>query len=246
MVFVASASSLSAANTKITVWSDNFDDGNLDGWEIIGHDWISGTSYNLWTGNASVVNNQLWINGSGSLYTVAGYPSSVTHGKWSFDINFKNMVRVSFASNNNVTDYTLSSGSDFTLLLSDDSLQLTKRSDGNEQYLGLVSAAGISEYWQHVDITKDISNRILVYVNDTLQFNVTDDEVSKSLHFKLISNWVAGLDNVTVSDLEIVTPTTTTSIPISTTTTNSSPSWPLILVLIALTTLIYRKKLNKI
>ncbi|MHA1946262.1 MAG: hypothetical protein ACXAC6_07200 [Candidatus Hodarchaeales archaeon] len=246
VIVVASASSLSSANTNTIVWSDNFDDGNLDGWEIIGHEWITPASYDLWTGNASAANNELWINGSGDFQTTAGYPSSITHGTWTFDVIAKNFVWVSFASNNYVTNYSTSIGSDYTLVISYDSLQLWKRVDGVGTTLYSKAISGIAGHWQHVNITKDMSNRILVSINGTLRVNVTDDSLATSLHFKLITKEVAGLDNVTVSDFTSPTTTETTVADTTTTTTaKSSPSWTPTLVLLSLTALpIFRKRMK--
>ncbi|MHA2176335.1 MAG: hypothetical protein ACXABI_16045 [Candidatus Hodarchaeales archaeon] len=221
IILVASASSFSAANTNTTVWSDNFNDKNLDGWEIVGHDWTNyPPSYDLWTGNASAANNELWINGSApDFYTVVGYPSSVTHGTWSFDVIAKNTARISFVSNNNVSTYTPTAGSHYTLFISSymgGVLELWKTIGGTTTNLESVNVTGISGHWQHVDITKDTSNLISVYINGTLQFTVTDDTVTKSFHFKFISNTISGLDNVTVSDTVDIEPPTTKSGSLST------------------------------
>ncbi|MHA2224915.1 MAG: hypothetical protein ACXAC8_06910 [Candidatus Hodarchaeales archaeon] len=209
IISIISVSNLSVAKTNTTVWSDDFNEGNIDGWEIIGHDWTNyPPSYDLWTGNASVANNELWINGSENLYTVVGYPSSVTHGTWSFDVIAKNTARISFASNTNVSTYTPTAGSHYTLFISSylgGVLELWKTINGNTTNLESVNITGISGHWQHVDITKDKSNIISIYINRTLQFTIVDDSVTKSFHFKFFANTVAGLDNVTVSNTVDIT-----------------------------------------
>ena len=65
VILITSASSISSANVNSLIWSDNFSDGDLTGWNIVGHHWTE-SSYVFWAGNASAANNEIWINGSGT------------------------------------------------------------------------------------------------------------------------------------------------------------------------------------
>jgi hypothetical protein len=160
-----------------------------------------------------------------------------------------NTARVVFASDSYSANYSLSTGNDYILFISSTSLQLSKRSGGIETTLKAESISGLSGNWQHIDITKDASDQILVKINGMLHFNVTDSNVIDSVLFKLVTNEKTGLDNVTVTDS--VDTTTTTTPTTTTTTTSSTPGFDsvtAIIFLISSTTLIgflrHRKKIK--
>jgi hypothetical protein len=72
------------------VWSDNFDDGDLNGWTVYGFNFTSETdTLEIWDGGASVDDGQLVIGGDkrgdDEKWTILGHESTLEYGKWSFD-----------------------------------------------------------------------------------------------------------------------------------------------------------------
>ena len=99
---VFSPTPVSAAIT----WSDDFNDGNYDGWTIKGlYGPIDGESIS-WSdtaGKAEIVNDELRFTGQQLFrnFTYAVHESSVAYGNWSFDVT----VRPIFGSSNHTHIY---------------------------------------------------------------------------------------------------------------------------------------------
>ena len=68
LLFICLYSSWNAVQAEV-VWSDDFNDGDYDGWGIQ-------------RGNWSADNNYLRISNEGDIY----HPSAVSKGTWSFDV----------------------------------------------------------------------------------------------------------------------------------------------------------------
>ncbi|MHA1976245.1 MAG: Heimdall-CTERM domain-containing surface protein [Candidatus Hodarchaeales archaeon] len=228
-IFLMMLTTLVAGESVTAVLSDNFDDGNYDGWTIIGHDWTSWPgSFKTWVGNASVVNGELWMNGSAPyLFTLAEYPTTVTHGSWSFDMFTTQIARVAFVSDISVATFDPENGTGsntYYLTINGNYLILEKSEQSLETDLALKYISGISGHWQHIEITRDMSNQILVYINGTLQINATDynNPHTTSVSFKFNTESYARFDNITVSEFVDSTTTTTTTTTATTTTTTKT------------------------
>ena len=65
----------------------------------------------------------------------------------------------------------------------------------------------VMDGWQHVDITRDATGLIRVYINQTLRIETVDNRIPSSNYFHLLSGPGEGLDNIIVSDSVDITPT---------------------------------------
>jgi hypothetical protein len=220
-------------------WAEDFDDGDLTDWEIVGHDWRTGNLLKTQAGNASIVNGELWTNGSNpDVFTLAGYPNSINYGEWKFSMLTTQTARVSFASDIPKINLTAEEADDlvpkkngYYLILSITGFELKREGATLANY----EVLGITGNWQHIVITRDLSDRITVSINGTVQLNVTDSNGPQVSHyFKLITDTDARLDNVIVTKAEPDTDAT------------QAPGFefiPLLLSLfVATTAIIYRKR----
>ncbi|MFW9846175.1 MAG: hypothetical protein ACFFD6_05480 [Candidatus Thorarchaeota archaeon] len=174
------------------VWSDDFEDGNLDGWT---------SGFDVF----SVVDGVLRCEPpEGYMYPI-GHSSSVASGTWSFDIYHKNMdtQEVTFI------DSDAEDGTYF-LRLSGTSIYLGSEIGGFADAIDNhdQEVAG----WQSIDVTRSASGEFNVWVNGTHIMQGVDTGLS------LCDRLVVGMrnggcfDNVTVSNtVDIVSPTTTST-----------------------------------
>jgi hypothetical protein len=172
------------------VWSDNFDDGNYDGWTVL-------------NGTFTAADHTLRSIGGGGLIV---HTSSVTVGTWSFDIMGVNDTDVGFMST-----YPLP----ITTMIC---LELGQyHSRGNVMELNSYSGGwstlgtynfGVTTGWQHINITRDSDGRIYLYHNGTLIMNGVSSVTGSgyfwvcfSLSSQLtIGNTEGAIDNIVVSD----------------------------------------------
>jgi len=198
------------------VWSDNFDDGNLDGWTV------SGTSYypqlTPATGNYTLVNKTLQgypLIGSGVWhYTLVSHPLLIDSGTYSLDISDEGntpnfLMDLELADTNSYSDpnYPNRRGYDFTMIftgryiISVEGPEIPNKGevlkDGNLPY----RPTG----WTHIDVTRTANGLWSFYVNGAPVFNFTDDSY-KPKYFSLLLRSGMTYDNVVVSDTIYVPP----------------------------------------
>ncbi|MHA1960609.1 MAG: hypothetical protein ACW99U_10270 [Candidatus Thorarchaeota archaeon] len=205
------------------VWSDNFDDGNYDGWTMCEN---PGFPFNA--SNWSAANNYLQIDQED--WGLISYPSNVAYGTWSFDFKFneteverrKFQMRIFFISNdiNNVT--SVGDNDDLSCYYFDFNVLTTSSTDF---YLSLEKWHGafntiIDQYntpvpvagWHHIDVTRNTTGWFSVYHNGSLVLQGLDTELTTSELFVLsFEDWQI-IDNIVVRD-DIPETTTTTPPP---------------------------------
>lgn len=204
------------------VWSDDFDDGNHDGWTVK-------------EGEFSATNHVLEITNA-EVYNLIYHESSVVVGTWSFD------MRVGESTWSNTFAFMASNlwlgtfGTEefwffedgYYLTFGRDPIRFTfaKFQDGtgldwatSYAYIPLAGASG----WQHIDITRNNAGEMHIYINGTLRIQVNDTDISTSefvcFHGRGVEGHNIALDNMSVSDTIDITPTTTTTTDTTTETT---------------------------
>jgi len=196
------------------VWADDFNDGNYSDWTII-YGAFSTDNYML----QSLV-AQSCIN----------HPSSVIIGTWSFDFifsgRFSSGANIGFACEEvvlyPVTGYVLKVGrSAFELVV------------WNQSYDWIIGAYYPSSHidgQQQVDITREETGLIRVFINGTLRIEAVDNTLTISNFFHFFCGPDEALDNIVVSDTIDVTPSTCTNpgIPIP----PQIPGFPLVAIFI--------------
>lgn len=192
---------LEASLTQI--WSDDFNDGNTDGWDIMGFN----STHDL-PGNITADDNTLRAYGDGVLH-YASHPSTQANGTWSFDVDCAQTLTdhfyVAFVSG--ISDQ-LSDGLPYEygiMIVTGEwgmwntSFQLYKR------YAGQDEIANICRYdpfdvsgWYHIDITRDLFGNFAVYFNGSLEMRGHDYEYTRSDRFAFYTLAGPAIDNVAV------------------------------------------------
>jgi hypothetical protein len=198
------------ASRGAVVWSDDFDDGDYDGWSICSNtvinppsDW-SAANYHL----------QVLQGDSGTI----SHPSNVAYGTWSFDfkangtqVTMGQGLSIGFISNdiNNVTDVAdpedwscyglkiraaiVTEGQKFYLSLTKWYRGVFTILDDTDSYLPVVGC-------HHIDVSRTIEGLFHVYVNGSLVMQGEDNEMTTSKLFVVsLADWNM-IDNVVVDD----------------------------------------------
>lgn len=234
LIFVLSLFPQSAA---AVVWSDNFDDGNYDGWTVEQGNWIVSdgtlmTPVEDWEGYA----RRIW------------HTSSQVVGTWSFDAFHPNSTFISyesiflFVANGSYINGTSPPDTykGYGVRFFWDSIYLVRMDDGDITSLGFLIREDYPGTWTHIDVTRNSTGGINVYINATSStdthvpttavpdLTAVDTVHSYSEKF-LITDQPAGnfrADNITVDDeIWITPPVPTTSTP-TTSTPTTTPTSP--------------------
>jgi hypothetical protein len=221
------------------IWSDDFNDGNYDGWTVGVGDWrVTDGELESYYVDVQSFPARIW------------HDSSVVEGTWSFD--FTTAVDYSVFEHNflfmgNGTDATVTYDG-YGIRVVEDNVMLLKFNDGSTVPLFMATIDDMDS-WAHVDITRSSSTgEIYVYVNATsslaepdISYVDTDYDYSESF---VITHNKEGFrfDNIVVNDEILIDPiilttsttTTTNSLftyPTTTTTTGTGGEMPTMLII---------------
>lgn len=208
------------------VWSDDFNDGNLDGWTTFGVIW-SGESATEVPANYSLEDNNLRYTGEFSTYTY--HASTASSGHWSFDVdcvdNEDHHFYIAFISDGvlDPDDVPDSVPAEYGLMIitgpladSNPEFRLYRRmagSTGLGQTIGSYSAS-TSSGWYHIDISRVEPGDFDIYINGTHRFDGRSITPVTSAYFAFYGSAGPAIDNVVVDDEPIPDPTTTTNGPL--------------------------------
>jgi hypothetical protein len=211
------------------VWSDNFDDGNYDGWTILGYN----STIDPVAGNFSATSGMLTSLDDDA--NIARHDSTTSVGTWSFDLFVPHetdglgAIDVMFMSNGTRPYPEYSS-----MTVSFEAWYDHNRFDlwelrGNHQGVLLdyyIPSGGIEGWW-HVDVSRSSDGHYWGYLNGTLIMDTINNDVTSSDYFEFFSWNVTGaaIDNIVVNDTVTTPPPTTTP-----TATAPPPNMPYILI----------------
>ena len=203
------------------VWSDNFNDGDLDGWKISGASYAGRTEQSLVVakGNCTIADGTIRETSTPKMsgYTYVAHPNGVNKGTWSFDVYYNkggvfNGVPVifDFVDKDEITKaewmqwhgYEIRGSESGTL-----SMSRMDRAMGNPTLYGNYtnSFKATMDQWHHFDITYNGIGRFMIYVDNQLCLDLIDTRMT---NFEYIGFWLQpgpAIDNVVVSD-EILVP----------------------------------------
>jgi hypothetical protein len=216
--------SVCTTTTNATVvWSDDFNDGNYDGWTICNNTILENGGYGLANSNWSAVDNCLQVNHED--YGIITHPSDVAYGKWSFDFRANESqvyegqsALIEFIANNEIlsTDnwndpvsyyirYMVFAGPEedknFTL-------QLRKWYDGVATTIDTYQTPVVTG-WHHFDVTRNTTGWFSVYLNGSPVLEGEDTDITTSELFWLWFEKGQMIDNIVVDDDWNFTTTTT-------------------------------------
>ncbi|MFX1261316.1 MAG: hypothetical protein ACFFAZ_04450 [Promethearchaeota archaeon] len=214
------------AGRSALVWSDDFDDGNYDGWTIVEntalYDWATEDGYFGFRGsNWSAANNYLELNDTiePAIWGAISHPSDVAYGTWSFDMKLNvtqlnGPIALFLFISNDMHD------------LDDENERITacvhfRTIEGADDAVGLslrkvITGVGttIADYetripaaaWHHIDVTRDGSGLFTVYLNGSLVMQGIDTDIGTSEILWLWFKKGQMVDNVVVSDTVDIAP----------------------------------------
>jgi len=177
------------------VWSDNFDDGNYDGWYVV-------------NGTFSAIDHTLKPVLGDNQYLWIAHFSTVSNGTWSFDVLVGEGTAIWLMYDQGVQglDVSIYSRSDGThLRLNNENYNVTGEYGGANVTGEYIFNGGISS-WQHIDVTRNLDGRTCVYLNGTLCIDVVDHVVRKSRSFWYYPYREAAIDNIVVSNTVDIQP----------------------------------------
>jgi hypothetical protein len=213
-MFVLCISVCTTTSSASTVWEDNFDDGNYDGWTIRGYE--NATSQVLIEGNFSATSDKLTVLDDD--INVARHDSPTSVGTWSFDmfvpadVDGHGVIDVMFMSNGSRPIAFAS------MFVSVEAYYDQNRFDiwemrGADGVLFDTWSPGLPG-WHHIDVSRSDNGRFRVWFNGTIRSDFVSNDVTSSTYFEFFCANASGaaIDNIVVDDdPEKIAPLTTTN-----------------------------------
>ncbi len=198
------------------VWSEDFDDGDIDGWTIV-------------QGNFSVEDGTLrsiveeFHYAERWFLSVMYHPSTIAVGTWSFDFMFDSpsespVIVVDFMSQTQHQYLGTSRGNNYGFYVGNEyPAQVVLYQDAHFQGPGgsfverhTTFSGTERQKWHHIDITRDEEGRLRVYIDGDLGIDVVDKAYSESSFLGVMLEHSrrgdAVIDNIVVSDTIDVEP----------------------------------------
>lgn len=207
-MFVLCMSVCTTTTDATEVWSDDFNDGNYDGWTVCDNSTLHEGDYG-WSGSTwSAANYYLQLEDD---WGIISHPSNVAYGRWSFDFktNGTQMGNIAFISNNiyelNNTLRLYEDGQYYFINIDVDAYEelftitLNKRFDDAKTILDYYFGVPVAG-WHHFDVYRNTTGCFTVFHNSSQIMQVVDTDINTSEMFWLWwSKWQT-LDNVVVDD----------------------------------------------
>lgn len=191
LVFLCSACSPAAADMTPTldssiVWSDDFEDWDIEGWEEAIPSWY--------------VNEGALTSGPDHADPII-HESNIATGTWSFDLLYgENMG--SYYSICLSCDQDFRNGFGFHTWTGENSfVVLNTLSDGNLRSPAEADLGKKLSGWNHFDITRDESGNTKIYVNEELVIEYKEElTISPQIFFLDVNDLGLAFDNLVVRD----------------------------------------------
>ena len=197
------------------VWSDNFNDGDYNGWTVEESAWL-------------IDNFALQHDGTVLVRGIIWHPSSQVVGTWSFDISHEAIV-TGDNYHRLFVNFMINETSGYGIRISEMGVYFQRIDDGVPSALNFTVVDDLLHTWTHYDVTRDATGKFHVFVNATSttavpDISVTDTTYTLSEKFEIIdeasflhSSGVSfTIDNITVDDEIKITPPEPTTTPTDT------------------------------
>jgi hypothetical protein len=228
VITIALVISIMMTETKAAVvWSDDFNDGNYDGWTVQVGGFSASNFYLECT-------EDTWPDSFSQIH----HPSTVSAGSWSFDCylptEHAGMIIATFWTD----EQGLAHGSNFRVEIDRVRIDLCRYTEGGMEVLELDTWAADSSFadtWTHIDVTMDESFVIDLFVNGTHAIHYTTlSPGTTCTHMNFAMNNIGhAVDNIVVSDTIDVECTNDTcdvcpdeTTPVETTPTDTATTTP--------------------
>jgi hypothetical protein len=193
--------------TAATVWSDNFDDGDYVGWNVV-------------EGSFSASNNYLECTHT---FSMISHSSTTATGTWSFDIG-STAFNVEFFC---VTHGSAGQPYNGYHIGGVDGSGIEFRVVDNGAFTGLAWTPYPSTTPFHVDLTRNSSGYFSIFIDEEYQTGAQDTTHTSPTYFVVHGQSGFIVDNIVVSNTIDITPTTDTGTGTGTDTTPFIPGFPI-------------------
>ena len=195
-----------------TIWSEDFDDGNISEWNIYGINATGPLPDELCIGNFSLDGGIL--RATGEEWNIASHNSTIAYGTWSFDMDVQipedethyivAFIQYQF-SQRDLDEGRLSPGYALGFYFNIGGNQEIRLIRGSHD---LTPKALFLDYyynqditgWKHFIITRDPLGQIYVYMNETLILEGKNTDYTTSERFSLSTHANPAIDNIIVND----------------------------------------------
>ncbi|MHA1904927.1 MAG: hypothetical protein ACW977_13265 [Candidatus Thorarchaeota archaeon] len=195
-----------------TVWSDDFNDGNYDGWTIPENSRVYDGDYG-WNGSDWTAANQ-YLQLDQREFGIISHPSNVAYGTWSFDFRINEtlsahgvMGNFAFISNNIHDLDNITEGSWYFIHFEDPtgvSFYISLRKYTNDVLTEYTNTTPIPVAgWHHIDVTRNTTGWFSVYHDYSLIIQELDTQIDTSEMFVLWVERGLMIDNIVV-DNEVI------------------------------------------
>jgi hypothetical protein len=200
-------------------WSDDFDDGNIDGWTVQGFN-MSTEPFSSLPGNITADDHTLCAYDEE--WSQAYHPSNVVYGSWSFDLHCVNTPSnhsyIAFISGTPmVAGDTTSVPYEYGIMPVtgefydwNHSFVFYRRNPGQMNLIPLRTYdVDVVSGWYHINITRNLEGSFVVSFNGTTRFTVNHAGYTTSAFFSFYTEAGNALDNIVViPHVNTTTPTT--------------------------------------
>jgi hypothetical protein len=221
VIFFICLFSFQLSNAEV-VWSEDFDDGDYNGWS---------TTQGAFAVEEGYLRSTVdMIEEAGfELMSIAYYPSTVAFGTWSFDFMIESETKghpdilVEFVSlTKNRWSYSFANGQCIGFTIGPMSQKDPEQDRAFFEIFKNVDRHSVTwleflefpiperNEWHHVDITRDKDGHISVFLNGELKLEATNKDYSESRYFgvwlEYSSKGQTIIDNIVVSDTVDIEP----------------------------------------
>ncbi len=198
----------SAGAMQTPVWSDNFNDGNLDGWTVFEGS-FSATTLRMESGT--------------DLWNFASHPSTVTTGEWRFTVCVDAIAgpAVAFMATTTSGVGLACPSTCYLIFLSPHGgwIRLYKLESGSQSILGGYDIDIVLGTVFEVIVTRDSNGQFNVWIDGTHRISAVSTNIESSSYFVVRFHEGGYIDNIRVYDEILTTTGTETETTTDTTTT---------------------------
>lgn len=218
LVIIASTLLTARVVYSATVWSDDFDDKNIDDWETELLDWDLIDAFTGETVEFDLSDGTLKCPGEtpGNIWYLATHESTVEYGKWSFDVNIVDTPDEHFyvfLMTDDWPDYPAQAYSYDLIFITGEGdpepdskggIILYKRA-GYQALWYDIGAWGSTEEilgWHHIEVTRDTDGAFDVYLDDEhiIDGEDTDPKSGVFTTFRFEAPSGPEIDNIVIED----------------------------------------------
>lgn len=213
---LGSMQAMPAFSYSAEAWSDDFEDGNYDGWTVHSGEFAGSPTYVL--------------RAVATGWSTASHASDVACGQWYFDLEEnqtsptdQHVIFIALDTDPAAMDgYSL-----FVDIETTSYIRLDRWDSGTPTMLDEIERPAGTWGWYEYDVTRDDTGAFEVKRDDTTILSAIDSNYDTSTYFVYYAQQGRAIDNISVFSCNVTTTTTTTNTTTTTTNTTTSTTEPI-------------------